>query len=205
MDKNIWYNMYNIGVARTDPGGTRVRGEPHLLMVGDPGTGKSQILKYASKLCPRSVLTTGIGSSSAGRIQRGLKENKLSYLLNYLRFNCRGYQRWWWVASWGWGPCLGRWRSLLYRRIQLYPRVRQDLYTRGNGAAKFVRGQGWSGVPATDTMLYYCSNESQGPIWQGSGTLLLSPHNFYCALHCWPAEGLFLLRLSRPYNRTVTS
>ena len=54
------------GVPRADSTGSRVRGECHLLLVGDPGTGKSQFLKYTAKIIPRSVITTGIGSSAAG-------------------------------------------------------------------------------------------------------------------------------------------
>ena len=44
----------------------RVRGDINVLVLGDPGTAKSQVLKYAEKTAPRCVYTTGKGASAVG-------------------------------------------------------------------------------------------------------------------------------------------
>eukprot|EP00747_Dinoflagellata_sp_TGD_P182023 gnl/TRDRNA2_/TRDRNA2_36085_c0_seq1.p1 gnl/TRDRNA2_/TRDRNA2_36085_c0~~gnl/TRDRNA2_/TRDRNA2_36085_c0_seq1.p1 ORF type:complete len:877 (-),score=175.69 gnl/TRDRNA2_/TRDRNA2_36085_c0_seq1:231-2834(-) len=43
-----------------------VRTTPHILLIGDPGTGKSQLLQAAQELGTRSVRTSGLGCTSAG-------------------------------------------------------------------------------------------------------------------------------------------
>jgi replicative DNA helicase Mcm len=54
------------GLLKEMPDGTHIRGDIHTLFVGDPGTAKSQILTYISKLAPRSVYASGKASSAAG-------------------------------------------------------------------------------------------------------------------------------------------
>jgi replicative DNA helicase Mcm len=54
------------GMAKEMPDGTHIRGDIHALFVGDPGTAKSQMLTYMSRLSPRSVYASGKASSAAG-------------------------------------------------------------------------------------------------------------------------------------------
>jgi replicative DNA helicase Mcm len=54
------------GVSRLNPDRTRSRGDIHILLMGDPGVAKSQVLNYMSKLSPRGKLASGGGVSGAG-------------------------------------------------------------------------------------------------------------------------------------------
>jgi DNA replicative helicase MCM subunit Mcm2 (Cdc46/Mcm family) len=89
------------GCRRTDGSGTHIRGECHMLLIGDPGTGKSQVgtawraagvqprvlwqcgcvrpfaghpclcsilqvMKFAARVAPRAVVTTGRGTTGVG-------------------------------------------------------------------------------------------------------------------------------------------
>ena len=54
------------GVPKLHPDGVRVRGDIHILLIGDPGTAKSQLLRYVAAIAPRGVYTSGKGSTAAG-------------------------------------------------------------------------------------------------------------------------------------------
>ncbi|HIQ23951.1 MAG TPA: minichromosome maintenance protein MCM [Pyrodictium delaneyi] len=54
------------GVPKITEDGVRIRGDIHVLIVGDPGTAKSQLLQYAARIAPRGIYTTGKGATAAG-------------------------------------------------------------------------------------------------------------------------------------------
>lgn len=54
------------GVPKVLPDGRRIRGDIHVLMVGDPGVGKSELLSYMSRLSPRGIYATGKAATAAG-------------------------------------------------------------------------------------------------------------------------------------------
>jgi DNA replication licensing factor MCM5 len=54
------------GSKKILPDGMRLRGDINILLLGDPGTAKSQLLKFVEKVAPIAVYTTGKGASAAG-------------------------------------------------------------------------------------------------------------------------------------------
>lgn len=61
--------------------GSSVRGDLHLLLLGDPSTAKSQLLKFAEKVAPRAVYTSGKGSSAAGLTAALIRDKSGNYAL----------------------------------------------------------------------------------------------------------------------------
>jgi replicative DNA helicase Mcm len=62
------------GMPKSLPDGARIRGDIHILLVGDPGVAKSQLLRYGVRLAPRGIYTSGKSSTSAGLTATAVKD-----------------------------------------------------------------------------------------------------------------------------------
>ena len=71
----IMYQMFG-GAPKTMPDGTRIRGDIHILICGDPATAKSQLLKFVSRAMPRSIQANGKDASAAGLTASAVKDTK---------------------------------------------------------------------------------------------------------------------------------
>jgi replicative DNA helicase Mcm len=68
----IMYLLFG-GVPKTLPDIT-IRGELNILLIGDPGTAKSQLLQYVARVAPRGLYTSGRGTTAAGLTAAVIRE-----------------------------------------------------------------------------------------------------------------------------------
>ncbi|MGE0793570.1 MAG: minichromosome maintenance protein MCM [Candidatus Woesearchaeota archaeon] len=65
------------GVQKPRSDGIRTRGDIHVLLIGDPGAAKSQLLKRMSIVAPKSRFVSGKGASGAGLTAAVIKDDFL--------------------------------------------------------------------------------------------------------------------------------
>ncbi len=68
----IMYLLFG-GVQKSLPD-INIRGELNVLLIGDPGTAKSQLLQYVARISPRGLYTSGRGTTAAGLTAAVLRE-----------------------------------------------------------------------------------------------------------------------------------
>ncbi|MFP4402491.1 MAG: minichromosome maintenance protein MCM [Candidatus Nanoarchaeia archaeon] len=63
------------GSVNTKADGVRTRGDIHILLIGDPGAAKSQMLKAATRIAPKATFVSGKSASAAGLTATVLKDD----------------------------------------------------------------------------------------------------------------------------------
>ncbi|MBI2125217.1 minichromosome maintenance protein MCM [Candidatus Woesearchaeota archaeon] len=65
------------GCRKVRPDGVVTRGDMHMLLIGDPGSGKSQLLKRIAQIAPKARFTSGKGATGAGLTASVVKDEFL--------------------------------------------------------------------------------------------------------------------------------
>jgi replicative DNA helicase Mcm len=73
LKESILYLLFG-GISKHLPDGVTIRGDINILLVGDPGTAKSQLLQYVTRVAPRGLYTSGRGSTAAGLTAAVIRE-----------------------------------------------------------------------------------------------------------------------------------
>lgn len=63
------------GVQKKRQKGSKIRGDIHIMLIGDPGAGKSQLLKRIAQVVPKSRYVSGKGASAAGLTASVIKDD----------------------------------------------------------------------------------------------------------------------------------
>src|ERR1044072_9209078 len=63
--------------------GSNRRGDINIFLVGDPGTAKSEMLKFAAKIAPRGLYTSGRGTTAAGLTAAVIRDKSGILMLKY--------------------------------------------------------------------------------------------------------------------------
>lgn len=68
------------GAATVLPDGTKLRGDINVLLVGDPGVAKSELLKFTAQVAPRGIFASGRGTTAAGLSAAVIREKNVLML-----------------------------------------------------------------------------------------------------------------------------
>lgn len=68
-------------LERRLPDGGKIRGDINVFLVGDPGTAKSAMLKFCSRIAPRGLYTSGRGSTAAGLTAAVIRDTRTGMMM----------------------------------------------------------------------------------------------------------------------------
>ena len=124
----------------------QVRGDLNILICGDPGTAKSQFLKYVEKIAPRAVFTTGQGASAVGLtayVQRSPVTREWTLEAGALVLADKGFCL---IDEFDKVGSSIPWRMFVLNLIDVFvldERSGSYIHPRSYGTAKYLHFQGW--------------------------------------------------------------